>query len=108
MIDARNQADTLISASERTLKDGGDKVPEADKKDVEAKITALKDLKDKNDLDAIKKASEELSTAIQKVGAGMYSASAEATTDKQAQGPDQNQQAGSQGPVDAEVVDEKK
>src|SRR5512146_1911986 len=40
VIDTRNQADTLISVSERTIKDAGNKVSEADKKDVEAKIEA--------------------------------------------------------------------
>ena len=34
VIDVRNQADTLIAVSERTLKDAGDKAPEADKKAV--------------------------------------------------------------------------
>src|SRR3989344_3159589 len=47
VIETRNQADTLISVSERTLKDAGDKVPEADRKDVQAKIDALKAVKDK-------------------------------------------------------------
>ncbi len=95
VVDARNQADTTISVSERTLKDAGDKVAEADRKDVEAKIAALKEVKDKNDLDAIKKASDELSAAIQKVGAAMYQ-----------QAPGAQEAGAQQGPVDAEVVDD--
>lgn len=100
VIDTRNQADTLISVSERTLKDAGDKVPEADKKDAQAKIDALKAVKDKPELDAIKKAMDELNTAIQKVGAAMYQ--------QQQPGPQAGPQQKEQGPVDAEVVDEKK
>ncbi len=100
-VEIRNQADTLISVSERTLKDGGDKVPEADRKDIEAKIAALEDVKDKPDAEAIKKAMDELSTVVQKVGAAMYQ-TAGAT-------PGAEQQANpQQGPVDAEVVDDKK
>ncbi len=105
-VEARNQADTLISVSERTLKDAGDKVPEADRKDVEVKVQALKDVKDKPDIEPIKKAMDELSAAIQKVGAAMYQG--QATGDKQ-QGAEQAEQPkAEQGPVDAEVVDEKK
>jgi molecular chaperone DnaK len=103
-VEMRNQADTLISVSERTLKDAGDKVPEADRKDVEAKISTLKEVKDKPDIEPIKKAMDELSAAIQKVGAAMY----------QGQGTGNGQQTSSEqpktdgGPVDAEVVDDKK
>ena len=72
IVDMRNQADTLISVSEKTLKDAGDKAPAEDKTAVEEKIKALKDVKDKEDLESIKKAMEDLSSAIQKVGSAMY------------------------------------
>jgi len=97
-VEARNNADTLIAVSERTLKDAGDKVPEADRKDVEAKISALKDIKDKPDIEAIKKAMDELSSSIQKVGASMYQ-------NQQATNP--NQQQENKGPVEGEVVNDK-
>jgi len=71
-VDVRNQADTLISVSEKTLKDAGDKVKAEDKKAVEDKVAALKAVKDKDDMETIKKALDELSGAIQKVGAAMY------------------------------------
>jgi molecular chaperone DnaK len=71
-VDIRNQADTLLSVSEKTLKDAGDKAKPEDKAEVEAKVTALKEVKDKDGVEAIKKAMDELSTAIQKVGAAMY------------------------------------
>src|SRR5581483_5433282 len=67
-VDMRNQADTLISVSEKTLKDAGDKAKAEDKASVEEKVKALKDVKDKDDIDAIKKAMDALSEAIQKVG----------------------------------------
>ncbi len=71
-VEIRNQADTLLSVSEKTLKDAGDKVKGEDKTAVEEKMKALKDVKDKDDIDAIRKAMDELSSAIQKVGAAMY------------------------------------
>jgi molecular chaperone DnaK len=104
-VEMRNQADTLISVSEKTLKDAGDKAKAEDKTLVEEKIKALKEVKDKDNVDDIKKALDALSEAIQKVGAAMYdagnpaaSASAEATADKGAENPSANDK----GPVDAE------
>lgn len=82
VVDARNQADQLISMAEKTLKEAGDKAKTEDKVEAESKVAALKEVKDKDDVEAIKKANDELSAAIQKVGAAMYSASAqEATAD---------------------------
>lgn len=119
-VDARNQADTLISVAEKTLKDAGDKASEADHKEAQEKIDALKAVKDKDDAEAIKKASDELSAAIQKVGAAMYqqggAAGAGATGEAAAgagAGPNANQGPASGSnpgdekelPVDAEVVD---
>src|SRR5258708_23870946 len=101
-VETRNQADTLIAVSERTLKDAGDKVPEEDKKDVADKIEALKAVKDKPEIDAIKKSMDELSAAIQKVGASMYQQPGTGT------GPAASASADKQTPVDGEVVDEKK
>jgi molecular chaperone DnaK len=98
-VDMRNQADTLISVSEKTLKDAGDKAKPEDKTSVEEKIKALKEVKDKDDVDALKKAMDALSEAIQKVGAAMYSASAEATADKEASKPADQQPASQPGPT---------
>ncbi len=102
-IETRNHADTLISVSERTLKDAGDKVPEADKTDVQTKLDALKAIKDKPEIDAIKKAMDELSNAIQKVGAAMYQQQPGAAG--AGAGPEAAQNPEPQGPVDAEYKD---
>ena len=90
-VEIRNQADTLISVSEKTLKDAGEKAAEADKKAAQEKVDALKAVKDKDDVEAIKKAMDELSAAIQKVGAAMY----------QGQNGPQGSGAGPQGGADA-------
>ena len=92
-IEIKNMAETLYYTTEKALKDAGDKLPEADKKSINEKMEILKSVKDKEDIDAIKKATEELSTEAQKIGQAIYqqqSASAEndpnATADKQAEG----------------------
>lgn len=74
VIEVKNAADTLIYTSEKTLKDAGDKVKEEDKKQVEEKIEALKKVKESDTIEDIKKATEDLSQTIQKVGASLYQA----------------------------------
>lgn len=71
-VEARNIADTLIYTAEKALRDAGDKVPADAKQDIERKIAALKEVKDANDVEAIKKASQELSSAMQKIGEAAY------------------------------------
>jgi molecular chaperone DnaK len=70
--EAKNAADTLVYASEKALRDAGDKVPQDVKKSIEEKIEALKKVKEGNDVNAIKNASEDLSREIQKIGEIMY------------------------------------
>jgi molecular chaperone DnaK len=79
LIDARNVADTLIYSTEKTLRDAKDKVKEENKKEVEEKIAGLKKTKDSDDIEAIKKSSDELSQAIQKIGAELYQQAGPAT-----------------------------
>ncbi len=72
LVDKRNEADTLIAVSEKTLVDAGEKASAEDKTAVETAITALKDAKEKEDVDEIQKKLQALSEAVQKVGAAMY------------------------------------
>jgi molecular chaperone DnaK len=71
-IEVKNMAETLYYTTEKALKEAGDKLPEADKKSIEEKMEALKPIKDGDDIEAIKKATEELSTEAQKIGQAMY------------------------------------
>ena len=66
-IESRNKADNMIYIAEKTLKDGGDKVKPEDKKDVEEKMKALKDILDSGSKDDLEKKTSELSDATQKV-----------------------------------------
>jgi molecular chaperone DnaK len=72
LIGARNSADNLIYTVEKTLRDSGDKVAAEAKKDIEAKTEALKKVKDTDNIEDVKAKTEELSQAIQKVGADLY------------------------------------
>jgi molecular chaperone DnaK len=72
MVEARNQADTLIYTTQRTLADLGDKVDAATKSDIEARIAELKTAMDGNDMEAIKQKSEELMKASHKLAEQMY------------------------------------
>lgn len=78
LIDVKNQAESLIFTTEKTLKDAGDKVDAETRKDIMDKVEDLKKAKDGEDQELIKKNYETLSDAIQKVGAKMYETNAEA------------------------------
>ncbi len=71
-VETRNQADALAFQADRTLRDLGDKVASADKADVEQKTEALREALAGNDMGAIRTRSEELATALQKVGTAAY------------------------------------
>ena len=71
-VDLKNITDTLVYTAEKALKDAGDKVPAETKAEIESKIEELKKVKDGEDSDTIKRASEELSSSLQKIGEAMY------------------------------------
>jgi molecular chaperone DnaK len=72
LAEARNQADTLAYSAEKTLKDLGDKVPAAARSDIESKVTAVRDALKGTDTAKLSRLSDELSQALQKVGAAAY------------------------------------
>ncbi len=73
LAEARNMADTLIYASEKALRDAGDKVPADMKQEIEGKITALKKAKDEaKDAETLKSVQEDLSRSVQKIGEMLY------------------------------------
>ncbi len=77
-IEIKNMAETMIYTTEKMMKEAEGKVKEEDKKSVEDKLAALKALKDSEDLEAIKKAADELAVEAQKVGAALYQTRPEA------------------------------
>jgi len=71
-VEARNTADTMAYTAEKTLRDNKDKIPEDLNKEVEEKIEAVRSVLQGADIEAIKRASQELSDTMQKVGQAVY------------------------------------
>jgi molecular chaperone DnaK len=67
-IEAKNKADALIYTSEKSLKDAGDKVPEDLKKEIEGKITAVKEATENGTAQELEAKTSELSDSLQKIG----------------------------------------
>jgi molecular chaperone DnaK len=72
LIEARNQADSLIHTTEKQVKDFGDKVSEADKGAIETALADLKAVKDGEDVEAINTKSQAVIAAAMKLGEAMY------------------------------------
>jgi molecular chaperone DnaK len=73
-IEVKNNADQISYQTEKTLNELGDKVSAEDKAKVEDKLAALKAVKDGEDLEAIKKATEELTQEFYAISAKLYQA----------------------------------
>jgi len=93
-IEVINQADTLIYATEKSLKDFGDKVNQSERADIEARLNDLKSaMKDKN-VDRIKKSMDELTKASHKLAEEIYKQTAAKQQQQQGQQAGAGQQAG--------------
>ena len=73
-VEVKNTADMIVFSAEKELKEYEAKIPAEIKDDVNAKITALKAVKDGADLEATKKATQDLSASISKIGEAMQKA----------------------------------
>ena len=77
-IEAKNNAASLIYNCEKTLTDLGDKISSEEKAKVETEIENLKKVKDSDDIEAIKAATEKLTTTFYSVSEKLYSQAQEA------------------------------
>ena len=117
-VEVKNQADALAYASEKSLKDLGDKVPADERTKIEEKIKLLRTAQAGSDTEAVKKAMEELTQVSHKLAEQVYKQSQEKAGpqpgDSAAPGSDAKQSNGDASQddkvVDAEfkVDDEKK
>ncbi|MDW7644732.1 MAG: molecular chaperone DnaK [Desulfuromonadales bacterium] len=110
LIEARNQADSLVYTTEKSLKEHGDQVDADTRKKIEEGLEALKKAMEGSDADEIKKKSEELAQASHKLAEAMYAkaqAAEGAAPEEGAAGP---KDAGPDDVVDAEFeeVDDSK
>lgn len=102
LIEARNMADTLTYTTEKAMREAGDKIAEDEKKPVQEKIDELNKVKNGDDLEAIKKATEALSQEAQKIGQKLYQA-AQSAQGGQASQPDKQPQGTAEQPKEAET-----
>ena len=117
MVETRNQADALINTTEKTLKEHGDKVGEAERQAIESDLEALRGVLDSDDKIALEGKMEALAVSSMKLGEAMYKAQPEAGAgggaDDDADGDDDaaTSDGGDDSVVDAdfeEVDDEQK
>ncbi len=105
--EARNQADNLVYQTEKVLAEHGDKVPEAERAEVQSAIDTTKEALKGTDTSAITAASERLAQVAQKIGQAMYAAQQQQQAAAGGAGAGPTGSAGSSDDVvDAEVVDE--
>lgn len=102
VIEARNQADSMVYSTEKSLREAGDKIDAVDKGNIENKIAELKKVMDGEDAEVIKKATDELAQAAHKLAEAMYAQAQQAGGEA---GADAGQQAEDSKPDDDNVVD---
>jgi molecular chaperone DnaK len=104
LADAKNQAESLAYATEKSLKDHRDKLDEAEASTIEGRVMELKQVLETDDLGEIKAKTEALQEASQKLAEAVYAQAAEA---QQATAPgDGAAESDDEVIEDAEVVDE--
>lgn len=77
LIETKNTADSLVYTTEKALRDAGEKITADEKKPVEEAVEKLKKVKDSDNVEDIKKATEELSQTAQKIGEKLYKTASE-------------------------------
>ncbi|TMC64707.1 MAG: molecular chaperone DnaK [Chloroflexota bacterium] len=105
-VEARNQADSLVYQAEKQLQDNGDKIDAAVRAEVESKIEPVKQAIKDNDVERMRSTSQELATAMQKIGEAVYrqaqGAGAGAQSATGTEGPGSGKKGGEGDVVDAD------
>ena len=101
-IEVKNNADQVAYQTKKTLDELGDKVSAEDKANIEAKLDELNKIKDGEDIEAIKKAMEDLNQAFYAVSSKIYQEAGAQGADPNMGGAGAQEQ---QGPADDNVVD---
>ena len=98
-VEIKNNADQLVYTSEKAIKDNKDKIGTDIVKAVEDKVAALKAVKDGTDMTATKKAYDELSAELSKIGEAVSKASAAAQSSGDTKPKDEEKKNGGEGNV---------
>lgn len=111
-VEAKNNADHMIYQTEKLLKESGDKLQPSDKSEIESKVSALKSAIESNNMDNIKKSTDELQASWSKASETLYKQGQQAggQTEQQSQANETTEDTGrkDESVVDAdyEVVDD--
>ena len=90
LIESRNLADQMLYTAERSLGEHKDAIPEDIKTSVEEAVKALREVKDKDDNDAIKEKTQALSTELQKIGEAIQKAAPQGGDAPKTEGAEDN------------------
>ena len=107
-VSAKNEADSVLFASEKALKDHGDKVSQEERTAIDGAISELKEALKSDDVERINKTKETLIKASHKLAEEIYKQEAAKPGAAQADGAPEPEKPKEDNVVDAEVVDEKK
>ena len=102
-IEVRNNADSMIYTSEKTLDELKDKISDDEKSEIEKLVADLRELISGDDIPAIKDKTEELTNKVQEIGAKIYQEAAAAQQAAQEQNP--NQDANTSSDNDDDTID---
>lgn len=110
LVEARNEAESLAYNGEKLVKDMAEKITDEEKSKIEAEVAEVRKVKDGEDAEVIKAATEKLTNVLQEVSMRVYQEEAKKAQEaEQAQGQEQPSGAGNEdtGPtVDAEFKDQ--
>ncbi len=100
--EARNEADTLVYSVEKSLTEHGSKLSDAERSDIQKALEQAKSVKDGTDVDAIKKATADLSKASHKLAEEIYKTNAAGQAGAAGAGPSGDGKKPDEKVVDAE------
>ncbi len=110
-IEIRNNADSLVYSTEKTLSDLGDKLPKEQKEKIESKLKEMKDVLKEKDTTKIKEKTEELTKVVQEAGTSVYQQGSQEQAPKQEEKKTEDKKEGKpkddEKVVDAEYKEEK-
>src|SRR5438093_74960 len=107
LVETRNQADSLIYATEKLLREMADKISEATKTSVQGRVEDLRKVLDSKDIQKLRSAIEALNTEAQKIGVEIYGKSGASATPPPPGADSESKEGDSGGPkvVDADYED---
>ncbi|SFH69103.1 molecular chaperone DnaK [Albimonas pacifica] len=108
LVEARNQAESMIHGAEKSLAEHGDKVDEATRGAIQTAIDELKTAAEGDDLEAIKAKTQALTEASMKLGEAIYKASSDAEQAAAQEAAARDAARDGDDVVDAEFTEEKK